>query len=49
MNNSIIKKITIVILLIISFIFIFCGVMRKEYIDVYNKAKLICFECIGIG
>ena len=49
MNNLVIKKIIVSILLIISSIFILFGTIRKDYIDMYNKAKLICFECIVIG
>lgn len=25
------------------------GIAREEFLDVLNKASIVCFECIGIG
>ena len=30
-------------------IFLVTGIVRKEYLDVFQKAVKICLECIGIG
>jgi len=29
--------------------FLAIGIFRQEYLGVFNKAVMICFECIGIG
>ena len=38
-----------VVLLTIAILLIVIGVARGDYIEILNKAKMICFECIGIG
>jgi len=43
------KHFITMLVLIISIFFILIGVYKKQEIDVYNKARMICFECIGIG
>jgi len=30
-------------------LFLVIGVMRQEYLDVWQKAVKICLECVGIG
>lgn len=30
-------------------IFLVTGIVRKEYLDVFQKTVKICLECIGIG
>ena len=34
---------------ILAILFIGMGVFRGENIDVFRKASMICYECIGIG
>ena len=46
MKNRIIYSI---ITLIIALILLSIGVHRKEFESYYNKAKMICTQCIGIG
>ena len=36
-------------LLIIALVFIVTGILQGDYMDAFNKAALICLECIGIG
>lgn len=43
------KNIITTTILITSIILILIGVYKNQEIDVYNKARMICFECIGIG
>lgn len=38
-----------VFIIILSVLFIAVGVLRKEHIEVLQKAVKICLECIGIG
>ena len=47
MNKS--KRIISCVLLIAALGLIGLGVMNGGYRDVWNKARLICYECIGIG
>ena len=44
-----IKKIKFLFIFIVGIIFIIIGILKKDYIKIQNKAKFICFECIGIG
>ncbi|WP_276510612.1 CD1871A family CXXC motif-containing protein [Paeniclostridium hominis] len=37
------------ILLLISIIFIYIGILRNEHLVVLKKAVKICLECIGVG
>ncbi len=37
------------VILVISILFIGIGFMRKEHLEVLQKAVRICLECIGIG
>lgn len=48
MNISI-KKIIFLFLIIISIAFIIYGIHIDDLLVIYNKAKAICLECIGIG
>jgi len=48
MNKVSIKKSTILII-IVAILFISIGIKNGEFYDVYQKARLICLECIGIG
>lgn len=48
MNKLSIKKSTIIIF-IVAILFIAAGIKNGEFHDVYQKARLICLECIGIG
>ena len=44
------KKIKLTyLLLFIAIILIIIGINNGNMVDTYNKARLICFECIGIG
>ncbi len=35
--------------LIVSVFFILAGLIKKEHLEVMQKAVKICLECIGIG
>lgn len=35
--------------LFMSVIFIIAGIIKKEHLEVLQKAVKICLECIGIG
>lgn len=48
MNKLGIKKTTI-ILFAVAIIFIAIGIKTGQFNEVYQKARLICLECIGIG
>ena len=37
------------IVLVLAAALIALGVMRGDELDVWRKASLICYECIGIG
>lgn len=39
---------TNIFLLILAALFIFYGINRGENIIIFQKAKVICMECIGI-
>jgi uncharacterized protein YoxC len=43
------KKILSLAIMLIAAAMIVLGVFREEAVDVFNKAILICLECIGIG
>jgi len=43
------KKIIAGILLILAVFFIVYGIYDGGLKDVGNKAKMICYECIGLG
>lgn len=43
------RKIYSIIALIIALILLFIGIREKEFIAYFNKAKIICTQCIGIG
>lgn len=49
MINQNIRNVMRITILLISLLFLFIGIQRKEYYDVNKKATMICFECIGIG
>lgn len=36
-------------LLALGVLFIAAGLLRREHIEVLQKAVMICLECIGIG
>jgi hypothetical protein len=35
--------------LAMAVVFIIAGILRREYLEVFQKAVKICLECIGIG
>lgn len=35
--------------LTVSILFIGIGIAKQEYLDVMQKAVMVCLECIGIG
>ncbi|MCR5054879.1 MAG: hypothetical protein K6A69_08555 [Lachnospiraceae bacterium] len=43
------RKKTGFIILTVSVILIVLGLMAGEYREVWNKAVMICMECIGLG
>lgn len=43
------KQVISCVILVAAIGFIGIGVLNGGYRDVWNKARLICFECIGIG
>jgi len=43
------KKYTWLIILIAAVILCGYGIYRGEPLDVFEKARIICLECIGIG
>ena len=49
MNSYKSKKIILLSLFIIAVLFISIGIARGDFNDIYNKARFICLECIGIG
>ena len=38
-----------VLIFLASITFIIIGISHGEFNDVYQKARLICLDCIGIG
>ena len=46
---KIFKQIIAPTLLVIAVGLIVVGILDGGFFDVLNKAKMICFECIGIG
>lgn len=38
-----------VVVLIIAVVLMACGIAQGDMADVWRKASLICYECIGIG
>ncbi|MDO4590286.1 MAG: CD1871A family CXXC motif-containing protein [Slackia sp.] len=38
-----------VVVLIIAVVLMACGIAQGDMVDVWRKASLICYECIGIG
>ncbi len=36
-------------ILAVSVLFLIAGAVKKEYLEVLQKAVRICLECIGIG
>ena len=49
MKNTEKNKKTIIILFIIGITFLAYGIFRNDFNEIYNKARIICLECIGIG
>lgn len=49
MNNNLKKNKVQYILILISILFIILGIRNGNIVDLYNKARFICLECIGIG
>lgn len=43
------KKNFFKIVFLISIVFIILGFLKKQNIDIRNKAWVACLECIGIG
>ena len=37
------------VILALSLLFIGIGLIKQEYLEVWQKAVRICLECIGIG
>lgn len=44
-----IKNVKTFVLIIIAILCLIVGIVRTDYREVYNKARIICLECIGIG
>ena len=44
-----VKNAIICVLLFLAVAFIVYGIIEGDYSSVLNKAKMICYECIGIG
>ncbi len=42
------KKTLFFIFLIIFFILLITGIILKQYEDIYNFGRFICFDCIGL-
>lgn len=38
-----------IILLVLGLVLIMLGIITKDYENVFRKASMICYECIGIG
>ena len=47
--NGKIRKAIAIILLLASVTLIVVGIVSGDFTDVFNKARMICYECIGIG
>lgn len=43
------KRIGTYAILIVALLFIIIGISQNQQHDVFQKAILICLECIGIG
>ena len=43
------KKFLFKTIILLSIIFIFLGILKKQNIDIKNKAWVVCLECIGVG
>ena len=46
---KIFKQIIVPALFVIAVGLIVVGIINEGFYDVLNKAKMICYECIGIG
>ena len=46
---KIFKKIIVPALFVIAVALIVAGIADDGFSDVMNKARMICYECIGIG
>jgi len=44
-----IKKYWRIALLVIAIALIVTGIITGDYVSVYRKAVMICYECVGIG
>lgn len=49
MNKNVKNKIILISILVVAIVFIFIGINNGDMNELYNKARLICLECIGIG
>lgn len=38
-----------IVILAVSVLFIGIGIAKQEYLEVMQKAVMVCLECIGIG
>ena len=43
------KKLVASFFIVLSLAFILLGLLRNEVDIIYNKAIMICLECIGLG
>ena len=43
------KKLVVSFFIVLSLSFILLGIARNEVDIIYNKAIMICLECIGLG
>ncbi len=48
-ENSIIKNLLRVMIIISAVAFICIGIQRGEATEIMRKAVMVCLECIGIG
>lgn len=47
--SSKVKTAIAITLTVAAIALIVYGLVSGDYSDVYNKARTICFECVGIG
>lgn len=48
-NNRMKKVPYWTVLFAVGVLFLVVGVSKEQFMDIYQKAVMICLECIGIG